>query len=571
MKRLICIFLATLMTLLLLAVPAAAEETQGLSFSEDLIWKGTKTVLETPATFEAWVNFPTNTSGRGGVILSTYGDGASEAISFEVFSGGAPRLFWVEKDGTKYDWIFKDVNLYTGAWEHVAIVRDGQAGTVSCYLNGQLKETQSATTSVGDLPLLAYCLGGDHRVPNEQYCRGQIRSAAIYSTVRTAEQLLSDMEAPGADGLLLHYAPNGTETDTIADLSGNGYDLIASTRWFKEKEAVTDYAYSFMVVGDTQKVSYNDPDLFPYIYDYIVANVQSKNVKFVMGLGDITEKSAAEEWTVARGSIKKLDGFVRYSLVRGNHDDTAGFTSAFPLADYADVIAGSYNDTMLNTYQTFEVGKVKYLVLCLDHGASDSVLEWANGVVEAHPDRNVIVTTHAYLYRDGTTLDAGDLYPPSKYGGFNDGDHMWDKLIKKHENIVLVLSGHDPNSQITMVQTPGEKGNIVTQMLIDGQSVDLKEGSSGFVTTFYFSEDGRDVTVEHYAVLKQKYFLTENQFSFTLDLVEPTEEPVVETQPQQTGDPQPAENSNILLYVLIGAGVLVAVAVVTIVLLKKKK
>ena len=148
---------------------------------------------------------------------------------------------------------------------------------------------------------------------------------------------------------------------------------------------------------------------------------------------------------------------------------------------------------------------------------------------------------------------------------------MWDKLIKKHENIVLVLSGHDPNSQITMVQTPGEKGNIVTQMLIDGQTVDLKEGSSGFVTTFYFSEDGRDVTVEHYAVLKQKYFLTENQFSFTLDLVEPTEEPVVETQPQQTGDPQPTENSDILLYVLIGAGVLAAVAVVTIVLLKKKK
>jgi len=570
MKRYFAFAMALLMTLLL-AVPAVASEYEGLSFERDMVWKGTKTLLEVPVTFEAWVQFPQDTDGRGGVILSTYGDGANEAISFEVFSGGAPRLYWVEKDGTKYDWVFKDVNVYTGNWEHVAIVRDGQAGTVSCYLNGQLMETQSTAGSVGDLPLLAYCLGGDHRVPNEQYCKGRIRSAAIYGDVRTQEEILADMTEPAADDLLLHFAPQGNETETIPDLTGNGYDLIASTRWFAQKEPVTDYAYSFMVIGDTQKVSYNDPELFQYIYDYVVTNVQSKNVKFVMGLGDITEKSAAEEWAVARGSIRKMDGFVPYSLVRGNHDDTAGFTSAFPLDDYADQVAGAYGDNMLNVYHTFEVGKVKYLVLCLDYGPSDAVLEWANGVVEANPDRNVIVTTHAYLYRDGTTLDAGDLYPPSKHGGFNDGDHMWDKLIKKHENIVLVLSGHDPNSQITMVQTPGEKGNLVTQMLIDGQSVDLKEGSSGFVTTFYFSEDGRDVSVEQYAVLKQKYFLTENQFSFTLDLIEPAEEPVAETQPQQATEENSAPNTDALIWAVIGLVAAAVIALAVVLVTKKKK
>lgn len=570
MKRCFAWLLAIAMAAVLLAVPVAAEETEGMSFTKELVWKGSKNLLQTPGTFEAWVKFPQDTSGRGGVILSSYGDGAQKSISFEVFSGGAPRLYWVESGDSKFDWVFDTVNLYTGNWEHVAIVRNEAAGTMDCYLNGQLAESQSLGGSVGDLPLLAYCLGGDHRSDNGQYCKGRIRSAAIYGDARTAEELLADMTGYGTEDLLLHYAPDGTETETIADLSGNGRDLFASTRWFEEKEPVTDYAYSFMVIGDTQKVSYNDPNLFPYIYDYVVSNVSKKNVKFVMGLGDITEKSAPEEWQVARGSIRKMDGIVPYSIVRGNHDMATDFVSSFPMSDYADVVAGSYEDSMLNTYHTFEVGKVKYLVLCLDYGPTDDVLEWANGVVEQNPDRNVIITTHVYLYRDGTTLDAGDLYPPSdKNPNSNNGDHLWEKLVSKHENIVLVLSGHDPNSQIAMVQTPGEKGNIVTQMLIDGQSVDLQEGSSGFVTTFYFSEDGRDVTVEHYATLKNKFFLTENQFSFTLDLIEPVEEEVAETQPQ--ADTQPQGNSDVLLYVCIGAAVLVAAAVVTVLLLKKKK
>ena len=565
MKRLVLV-LAALLLFSMPVLPVTAEEVTGLCFSEDIVWKGTKTVLETPATFEAWVKFPQNTSGRGGVILSTYGDNSTESITFEVFSGGAPRLYWVERDGAKFDWRFENVNLYTGNWEHVSIVRDGQAGTVSCYLNGELCQTLSADTSTGALAWIPFCLGGDHRDPNEQYCKGQIRTAAIYSTVRTAQEIKADMQQPGDDGLLLHYELDGTQTDRIADLSGNGYDLIASTRWFTQKEPVTDYAYSFVVVGDTQKVAYNDPHMLGYLYKYIVDNAQAKNTKFVIGLGDMTDKSSAEEWSVVQKGLAMLDGVVPYSFVRGNHDTIATFNAAFPISNYADVIGGSCADNMLNTYYTFEVGRVKYLVLCLDYGASDSVLEWANSVVEANPDRNVIVATHAYMFRNGTTLDANELYAPSTHGGFNDGDHMWDKLIKKHGNIVLVLSGHDPNAQVVLSQVPGEKGNIVTQLLVDGQTVDLKEGSCGFVTTLYFSEDGRDVTVEHYATLKQKFFLTENQFSFTLDVVEPAEEVV------ETIQPSVDSQSDEMLYALIGASVLViAVAAAMVIILKKKK
>ena len=563
MKRVITFFLL-LSLVLTLATPVSATETEGMAFTADITWKGTKTLLETPMTFDATVYFPKDTSGRGGVILSTYGDNANESISFEIFTNGAPRIYWVELDGTKCEWIFENVNVYTGTWLQLTIVRNEEGRTMDCYLNGQLSESLPLGESTGELPLLAYCLGGDHRKGNDQYCRGRIKNAAIYGQALKPDALST--ASP-----LLQFTPNGTETETLPDLSGNGYDLIASTCWIDEKEPVTDYAYSFMVIGDTQKIAINAPNLFPYIYDYVAKNVEKKNVKFVMGLGDITDKDTNDEWTVVKQSFAKLDGVVPYSVVRGNHDSIGAFTSTFPASCFESTLGGTYNNNILNAYHTFEVGKVKYLVLCLDYGPSDQVLQWANEVVEANPDRNVIITTHSYLYRNGTTLAGTDLYAPSTHGGFNDGDQMWDKLIKKHENIVLVLSGHDPNSQLTMTQTPGDHGNIVTQMLIDGQTVDLMYDNCGFVTTFYFSEDGRDVSVEHYAVLKSKYYLTENQFTFTLDLIEPTEEEAPAQEVPTIGAQESQAQPDYILYVIIGAGALLVVAVVIILLTKKKK
>lgn len=95
---------------------------------------------------------------------------------------------------------------------------------------------------------------------------------------------------------------------------------------------------------------------------------------------------------------------------------------------------------------------------------------------------------------------------------------MWDKLIKKHENIVLVLSGHDPCDYVVAAQDKGVNGNVVTQLLVDPQGVDKAQGGVGMVTMLYFSADGKTVQVETYSTDKKAYFLEENQFTLTLDL-----------------------------------------------------
>ena len=68
------------------------------------------------------------------------------------------------------------------------------------------------------------------------------------------------------------------------------------------------------------------------------------------------------------------------------------------------------------------------------------------------------------------------------------------------------------------VKLKGEKGNTVTQMLIDPQTTDLTNGGLGLVAMLYFSEDGKKVDVRYYSTVREKFYLEDNQFSFNLDV-----------------------------------------------------
>ena len=314
---------------------------------------------------------------------------------------------------------------------------------------------------------------------------------------------------------------------------------VEQLRLFAEKEAVTNYAYTFAVIPDTQIVAENDvvngETNMAKMYDWIVANQDSKNIQFVFGLGDVTDNNNEAEWTLAQAQNEKLlAAGIPYSVVRGNHDlswygkdkeaenyTVDDYTNYIGTAAYKAQFNGFYSqDNIANSWRTLEVAGIKYLLITLDWGANDAVLNWASDVIYQHPDHNVIITTHGYLFRDGTTIDDGDLVPPSANGGVNDGDDMWEKLVSKHENIVLVMSGHDPQENIIVNRSTGDNGNTVTAMLIDAQDVEAQEGSMGMVALLHFSADGKTVQVEYYSTAKEKYFKAENQFTTQLDVVQ---------------------------------------------------
>ena len=72
-------------------------------------------------------------------------------------------------------------------------------------------------------------------------------------------------------------------------------DYIANTKVFYDRAPVNtaDYAYSLAIVGDTQVVCENDVEYnqngMDTLYQWIVDNKVSKNIQYVIGVGDITQ------------------------------------------------------------------------------------------------------------------------------------------------------------------------------------------------------------------------------------------------------------------------------------------
>ena len=553
MKKLLCVLLAALFLAVSIIPVAAVGEGKGITVNDNEKYQIDKPFEKVALSYEAWVSVPPE-HGRVGVVIGNYA-GSTACANFEITTNGRPRLYVVEyTSGEKviHDVTFKDVDIRTGEMVHLAIVHDPAASATYCYVGGELKSTVTGALNITDeVCKKPYMLAGDNRSGNVQYFKCNLGEVALYSDIRTADEIKADMNGidNSDDELLLHYDLFGGIGDVVVDKSGNGYDITRTVKWMAEKEPVTDYAYSFCVIGDTQIVTQNYPDQLACIYDWIIANKEEKKIEFVFGMGDITNKSTDEEWAVAKEQISKLNGVVPYSIVRGNHDTSEKLNEYFAKLDYMAQFGGFYDRYKIdNSWRTFSVGEVDYLLVTLDFGPSDTLLNWASDIIAAHPEHRVIITTHCYLFRDGTTLDASDVAPPNSSGANdgkrNNGDQMWDKLISKHENIFLVLSGHDPCDNIIVTQTEGDCGNIVTQMLVDPQGVDAGEGATGMVAMLYFSEDGKTVTVENYSTVRDMYYMNTSQMTVELPESYWTEK-APEQQPTapENGDEETAPNT----------------------------
>lgn len=479
-------------------------------------------------TFEGWIKFNDNYPDtiRGGIMLSNGGN-ASNSITYQILENGNPSV-----STTSYAYgnstgsvtkTFDKVNVYTGEWTHLAIVNDQTADTITCYINGEAVQTLEGALA-DSINREAGVLGGNFSPGNPLAFRGEMKSVALYSDVRTAEEIVADMTAVGTDGLMAYWDLSKDAVDgKIADESGNGHDITLGQVWFKNETNPDDYDYSFAVVGDTQYVNYNWYDRYDDIYDWVVENKKTRKIEYVMNMGDITETSADAQWARAATEHAKLDGVVPYSLVRGNHDKTDGFNKTFNTAPYNTSYAESFDGKIENTWRELVVCGVKYLIFTLDIGAADDVLAWAGEVIADHPYHNVIITTHVYLDKGGTPMNSSynSASTNSTYaGGGNDADEMWDKLFGKYENVVMVLCGHVSANTAVATTRVGENGNVVTQMLVDPQGVDNAIGATGMITLLNFSENGTKVSVETYSTVRDMHFISQGQYDITVPVTE---------------------------------------------------
>lgn len=271
-------------------------------------------------------------------------------------------------------------------------------------------------------------------------------------------------------------------------------------------EALEPYAYTIAFVGDTQTVARYHPDQIHVIYDWLLEKKEEMNLLLVAGLGDITDTSEGDEWFAASDAISRLDGNIPYTLVRGNHDDVDSYDAYLNDSDYTGHLNYTY-DGILNSYYTFSVGTIDYLILNLDFGPSDKTLQWGCNVLKAYPEHTAIIVTHGYMDADGVLLTPKtSRYAPSRLGGWNDGPAIWDQLVKKFPNISLVVCGHISHPVIAAHKATGDGGNGIWQVLIDPQEVDRLEGPGGYVALFHFSADGKQLQIENYATIPDRRF-----------------------------------------------------------------
>ncbi len=500
------------------------ETAVGREFGTELL-EGVSVFADLPLSVETAIRIPEETVEKS-VIFSNYTTSSAPSLSFAVTESGAPMVSYVV-GGTLYEVYFPSVDLRTGEYLDLLISVDPKNMEAKVYVDSVLKETASLT-SVYDSSVLekVFCLGGDHTAENAGYFKGEMKALAVYSVTRDANDIASESK----EGLMAHYDLSASELKNyIYDLSGNGYDL--EKYWFETLDKPTpDYAYSFALIGDTQNLVDHDrrygTNYTSYIYDWIVENKEAKKIEHVFGLGDITEHYGQffACWDIAKAQIDKLNGVVPYSLVRGNHDNPSKLNEYFASSEaYTSQLEGVYEEGKINNaYRTLRVGNIDYLLIVLDYGPSDDVLNWANDAIEAHPDHRVIISTHAYIGKNGEHLDENSSTVPNTTGvdngERNNPDMMWDKLVSKHSNIDFVFCGHISTNDIVMTQREGDNGNIVTEILVDPQQFDINNNyETGMIALLCFSEDGKDVWVEYFSTYRGQYYRPNNQFSFNTE------------------------------------------------------
>jgi hypothetical protein len=291
-------------------------------------------------------------------------------------------------------------------------------------------------------------------------------------------------------------------------------------------------SWTLVLLPDTQYYSLKYPGLFTLQTHWIAKNKDKYNIRYVIGLGDITDANTDREWRHTQEAISELDGQVPYAFVPGNHDYTprnsvtgkTGMNKYLPVSKFKDwpTFGGVMKEgDITNSYHLFSAGGINWIILALEWGPRNETVQWANDVLAKHPERKAILVTHAYLYNDSARYDwakkgqsqQGNPRAYTSTEPMNDGEELWQKLVRKN-HFPLTLNGHVCPSGF--LASENDYGKKTCQMLVDYQLRPLD--GEGYLRILEFLPDGKTVRVKSYSPLYDKYLPDPaNQFSFELD------------------------------------------------------
>lgn len=250
--------------------------------------------------------------------------------------------------------------------------------------------------------------------------------------------------------------------------------------------------------------------------EWIIAKRDNYSLAFVTHVGDVVDKNILHQWQAAERPLTRiLEAGLPFAISVGNHDmeahegTSALFQEHFPESKFKGFhwYGGSYpgsashphrSGNNANSFQLINAEGHDIMLLHLECNAPDDVLAWADGLLSRHADRLAIVVNHMWL---------GPLVLPARRQDFidaqkgrmkwvkchrevegNSPEQIWQKLIRKHGNIALVLSGDQRRTQTMVLSSKGDAGNLVHQLMFD-------HGNGRYLRLLKFSADMKSVSV----------------------------------------------------------------------------
>lgn len=515
-----------------------------------------KNSISTPKSIEFWVNMPAEfATGRYNVMNNP-------DRTFEIYIQDS-NLYVINNQN-----IFNTtgLNIADGTFKHVAIVFDSNA---KVYVNGNLVGTFACSQILSSFNGLYIGRGVQNDKVYDYSFAGQLSDIRIWSNVLSEQNVKANMatEFTGSEQGLEAYwklqqqvlLDNLTVNDRGYYADSMGYEDFANSNdgvfysngWYNLENIRTDY--TIIQVADTQSYTVTiDPDdpnrrvnTLEQMYKWIGDNKEELNIVLMNNLGDVTQNATPMEWEISGEYIEKyIEGNgIPYNIAVGNHDvdspytglgamfrDTRNFDAEFDLEDrisaqHDDItwsrFGGSYDgESSRNTYMFMEAGTGEniepYIVFSLEFGPTKEVIQWVDDKLKEYSDYNAIILTHCYFSMYGELTDYNAQRPDSDFENAYEGIQIWEELVAKNDNVVMVNCGHSQNQQVQIRVNENEFGHDVVQILSDPSAMITGFPSAkGIIELMCFTYDGKMHT---YYYSPDKGMFYDTQFEATMDM-----------------------------------------------------
>ena len=144
-----------------------------------------------------------------------------------------------------------------------------------------------------------------------------------------------------------------------------------------------------------------------------------------------------------------------------------------------------------DNYELFTAGGIDFLVVHLEIDMPTYAVQWADEIIHRYPDRQVILSTHAFL-------NTSNARPTSRVTTRSDGmsaAQVWDQLVYPNCNVFMVVNGHYPGEgRLTSTNSCGKP---VHQIVTDYQS--RTNGGDGWLRYYTFKPSKNTIEAKTYS------------------------------------------------------------------------